>query len=166
MAKTDSYYKLGLILGPFIVLVLAYFHYTTAGEPTILMAILKIAPILWLITIIYYINGLKNSYETNIFYGLITAIIGDVFLVWQNTYFGKIFGVIAFSLTHYFYANAIGFEPFKQELILQYCLPIAVGNYLFMFNHLNGKYSSDYCLISSLGKNYAKVHLKCDTKNR
>jgi hypothetical protein len=24
-------------------------------------------------------------------------------------------------------------------------LPIAVGNYLFMFNHLNGKYSSNYC---------------------
>ncbi len=145
MAKINSDYNLGLTLGPFIVLVLAYFHYTTAGEPTILMAILKIAPILWLITIIYYFNGLKNSYATNFYYGLITSMIGDVFLVWQNTYFGVLFGIIAFSLTHYCYANAIGFEPFKQELILQYCLPIAVGNYLFMFNHLNGKYSSNYC---------------------
>lgn len=131
---------------PFTFLVFNYFNKTIDCEPSLFVAFLKILPIIWLTICVKYWNKLNKStnylkiteYQKYIFNGLLAAIIGDVCLVWPQNTFSFTIGVLFFCLTHCFYIKALGFRPIKVELLLIYCLPIALLNLIIMFNQLKG----------------------------
>ena len=91
-------------------------------KPTIFAALLKILPILCLCGFVS-LQGIslekEHNYSRRILLGLIFSGIGDVFLVWKNTYF--IHGMAAFGIAHILYIRAFGLQA-KNWFVGMLCL--------------------------------------------
>ena len=143
-----------LIIFLFLIFVLSNFNYTTADDPGLWFAIFKVLPIVWLLFCVKYLNkliGRNNNYNNKCGYynhvsnGLLAAIVGDICLVWPKNTFFLSAGIVAFSFTHYFYANYLGFHPLKVKVLIFYCLPVAAINMFLIFNKLQGKRQMHFC---------------------
>jgi len=129
--------EVAAILIAFFVLILTHFNLTTAGQPSIFHALSKIGPIVCLIVAIN-VSGVTSDYVKHIQLAFLNALVGDVLLVWQNTKLGVAGGTIAFSIAQYCLINAFGLEPRRHDILVKYCVPIAVINYVLMYWHLHG----------------------------
>ena len=108
-------------------------------KPTVFAALLKILPILCLCGFVS-LQGIslekEHNYSRRILLGLIFSGIGDIFLVWKNTYF--IHGMAAFGIAHILYIRAFGFQA-KNWLVGLLCMLPGFSIYYVCYPGLQGK---------------------------
>lgn len=133
--------SVGPKLVPFLKTVCVYFvaWLPETEKPTVFAALLKILPILCLCGFVS-LQGIslekEHNYSRRILLGLIFSGIGDIFLVWKNTYF--IHGMAAFGIAHILYIRAFGFQA-KNWLVGLLCLLPGFLIYYVCYPGLQGK---------------------------
>ena len=101
---------------PFLKGVVIYFvAWLPAEYPSIISAVIKCLPILWLI---YFVGSQgitleeRHDYQRRVFVGLIFSCIGDALLIWHEHHF--VTAMIAFGIAHISYIRAFGFSrPYR-----------------------------------------------------
>lgn len=126
---------------PFLKTVCVYFvaWLPETEKPTVFAALLKILPILSLCGFVS-LQGIslekQHNYSRRVLLGLILSAVGDVFLVWKNTYF--IHGMVAFGIAHILYIRAFGFQP-RNLLVGLLCTIPGFLLYYVLYPGLKGK---------------------------
>lgn len=139
--KSEVVKSVGPKLVPFLKTACVYFvaWLPETEKPTVFAALLKILPILSLCVFVS-LQGIslerEHNYSRRILLGLIFSAIGDVFLVWKNTYF--IHGMAAFGIAHILYIRAFGFQP-RNPLVGSICVLPGLLVYYILYPGLEAK---------------------------
>ena len=125
---------------PFLKGVVIYFvAWLPVEYPSIISAVIKCLPILWLI---YFVGSQgvtfeeRHDYQRRVFVGLIFSCIGDALLIWHEHHF--VTAMIAFGIAHISYIRAFGFSrPYSWLKGIPFMIAYIYAMYMF-YPGLNG----------------------------